>query len=162
MSEEIFLEVKFFLISIACGILMLVVYDVLRIFRRIIRHGGLLVAAEDLLFWIAGGVFIFDMIYKQNYGIIRSFSILGLIIGMLFYHNMVSDKVVSWITRFIKWILKLIHSILHFIAAPFLWIMRRIKWGMGFIGKKLGRPVKYLLKRLKKTLRTVKISVSKK
>lgn len=151
MSEEIILEVKFFLISIVCGILMLIVYDILRILRRVIKHPGYLVALEDLLFWISGSFFIFTMIYKENYGILRSFSILGMVLGMVFYHNLVGDFLAEGISKGINWILKMVAGATGFMTAPF-----RI------IVKKLKNPMKYCIRGLKKKLKTVKIALTKK
>lgn len=162
MSEEIILEVKFFLISIFCGIFLLVVYDCLRILRRIVHHSGFLVSMEDLLFWTAGGFFIFHMAYQENYGIIRSFSIGGLLLGMVFYHNLLSDTIVEGISFLIHKVLWLIGRIIGFITAPIGILLRKLSWMGQFIGRKLSKPIKYFTKALKKKVKTVKIAITKK
>ena len=83
MNEAIAIEMRFFVISILWGCLILVIYDLLRIFRNIIRHNKIAIGIEDILYWILCGVLIFKMMYKHYNGIIRAFSILGMFIGML-------------------------------------------------------------------------------
>ena len=59
MSEEnVFLLYAFF-----SGILITSVYDILRIWRRVLPHKGLLVSLEDLAFWIFCALYILSLIH---------------------------------------------------------------------------------------------------
>ncbi len=64
---------------------MMIAYDGVRIFRRIIPHGGAAVALEDLLYWLVCGVCIFRMLYLENSGAIRGFAIAAVVLGMILY-----------------------------------------------------------------------------
>lgn len=150
MNHAITIELQFFLISILWGGILLLAYDVLRILRRLIKHGSILIAFEDLIFWILASIFIFAMMYRENNGIIRGFSILGMAIGMVLYHNILSDLVVAWIT-------KLIHTLLR----PFMFAYKRVKKFVLFLAAKGRRLIKFLWKQLKKYRKSVTIVLNK-
>lgn len=64
---------------------MMIAYDGIRIFRRILPHKTVAVAIEDLLYWLASGVCIFRMLYLENSGAIRGFAIAAVVLGMVMY-----------------------------------------------------------------------------
>ncbi len=107
MSEGIILELRFFGTAFLWGILMMVLYDIIRIFRRLIPHNITAVAIEDILYWLVCGVLIFRMLYLENSGAIRGFAIAAVIMGMLLYLqflkllNRIRKKLHSSVKRFI-------------------------------------------------------------
>lgn len=173
MTEIINLEVQFFLTSILYGILLLVVYDCIRIIRRIVPHRGFFVAFEDIIFWLVASVVIFTMIYERNNGTIRGFAILGMLLGMVIYNQLLSKFVVKGITLIIKTILKVIKKGLSIILKPIAFLTNKLGKVFGFtskkvskvnskIGSKFKKIGKSSVKRLKNVAKTVKISVTKK
>lgn len=165
MSDSISLEVQFFLVSILCGVILLVVYDIIRIFRRIIRHSKILVAIEDILFWVASSIFIFIMMYRQNNGDIRGFSIMGMVIGMIIYNQLISNIVVNTSTTVINKIIWVIKKVILIILFPFRkifgFVFKYIFRVLRFLKKNLRKLLINLSKILKKFLKTVKISITK-
>lgn len=113
MSEMIYQEADFFITSFLCGVFLLVVYDVLRIIRRTIRHGRISVAVEDLVFWITGSLLVFGMIYEKNAGIIRGTAFLAMAMGMCGYHYTLSHYVVAVGYGIFGRPLKKIYTFLH-------------------------------------------------
>ena len=107
MSEGILFELQFFFRAFACGVLMMILYGGLRIFRRLVRHSVFAVAAEDVMYWIACGILIFRMLYLENSGTIRGFAILAVVLGMLLYLqfekflNKIRKKLHNSVKRFI-------------------------------------------------------------
>lgn len=85
MSEGILFELQFFYKAFLLGALMMMSYDGVRIFRRLIPHGTIAVALEDILYWLVCGVYIFRMLYLENSGAIRGFAIAAVVLGMLLY-----------------------------------------------------------------------------
>ncbi|MFA9464472.1 MAG: spore cortex biosynthesis protein YabQ [Velocimicrobium sp.] len=116
MSEMIVSEVHFYLSSFLWGMALVAMYDVLRIFRRIIKHKSLLIALEDLIFWIMAAGLVFRMIYQYNNGIIRFPGMIILFLGMLLYHYGVSNPFVHFINKKIilpiKKVIRMIHKLL--------------------------------------------------
>ena len=95
MSEMIYQEVDFFLTSFVGGMILLAVYDILRIIRRIWGHSRGAVAAEDLLFWAVSGLLVFLMMYEKNDGIMRGTAFFSIGLGMILYHNTIGPYVVK-------------------------------------------------------------------
>ena len=119
VSENIFHELDFFAVSFLLGIVLVLVYDCLRIFRRLLRHSPAWIALEDLCYWIVTAFVIFAMLYQKNDGLIRGFSIGGIVLGMFLYNQFISCYTVRYIARFLKKIIRMIHKAWRFLSAPF-------------------------------------------
>jgi len=164
MNEAIAIEMRFFAISILWGCLILVIYDLLRIFRNIIRHNKIAIGIEDILYWILCGVLIFKMMYKHYNGIIRAFSILGMFIGMLIYQNNFSEFIVTSISTLLKKIIGIIFRLLSILLRPLIWVKnlyceiigKRVRKIMQKQKKTLG----FAIKSLKNIFKSSKISLS--
>lgn len=85
MSKNIIADLDLWLVSITAGICMAFAYDILRLFRRLIRHKRLAVDVEDMLYWIVCFFASFTILYYGNNGVIRFVAVLGAALGMLFY-----------------------------------------------------------------------------
>jgi spore cortex biosynthesis protein YabQ len=150
MNEEIIMQLQFFAISILWGGIILLIYDVLRIFRRLKKHGNIMIAAQDILFWIAASIFIFVMIYQVNNGIIRGFCVMGMAIGMVIYHFILSEFFVEMVTRLLRLLLK-----------PFGIVLGVIRKAGRAVGTRCKKAVKFIKSQLKKSMKSVKISGEK-
>jgi len=151
MNHAITLELQFFLLSILWGGVLLLVYDIFRIIRRIISHDSFIIAVEDLLYWVAAGLSIFILMYKENNGIIRGFSIMGMLIGMVLYHNIISGFLVKLVTKFIRILL-----------LPFSKALKQIRKLIGYLFKKQKMVINFILRRLKKWNKSVRIALDMK
>ena len=98
-------ELQFFGLAVLRGMLLLILYDMLRIVRRVIAHGVWAVAVEDLCYWMAAVVLVFQLIYQENDGALRGYA-LG--VGMAVYHWSVS----SWLVEHISTVLNVIYGII--------------------------------------------------
>lgn len=162
VSESIFREMDFFAVSFVLGMALVLVYDCLRILRRIVRHGILWISLEDLCYWVAAAFVIFAMLYQKNDGLIRGFSIGGIVLGMFLYNQYISRYTVKYIARMLKKIIRLIHKICRFVLTPFRKAAKRIS-NKGSILAARGRKFKkYLNKRLKRAGKLIRIGIVKK
>lgn len=150
MNPAISVELQFFLTSILWGVILLIAYDVLRIFRRLIKHDAFFIAIEDLIFWVIASLFIFAMIYRMNNGIIRGFSIMGMLLGGVLYHFTFSDLLVKSVAKLIKVLL-----------SPAAMVLLQMKRFFMFILLKVRKLINNLLDRLKKLSKSVKIALKK-
>ena len=57
MSAEVRYQFYLFGMALLWGGGLCLAYDILRIFRRLIRHRGWMINGEDVLYWLAAGVF---------------------------------------------------------------------------------------------------------
>jgi spore cortex biosynthesis protein YabQ len=151
MNQVITVELQFFLISVLWGSIILLAYDGLRILRRLIKHGVFFLAVEDIIFWVAASLFIFSMIYKQNNGIIRGFSVMGMSLGMVVYHFLIKDYLVNFIAKCI-----------HILLRPLAFAVKTVKKFIHYLLLKGNKIVKFFTGQLKKSAKSVKISVQRK
>ncbi|WP_164690039.1 spore cortex biosynthesis protein YabQ [Luxibacter massiliensis] len=83
-------EAFIFVYAALSGIVVLLSYQALRVFRRLIRHHIVLINLEDFLYWVAVSIYLFWQMYKTTYGSIRWFFVLGVVCGILFSNFILS------------------------------------------------------------------------
>ena len=154
VSAEILKEADVLLAAFLTGALLLFVYDVLRIVRKIVPHKMWLVGAEDVVFWIGSALALFAMLYRENSGYIRGFVIGGVLVGMLLYNLLLS----AWVVAGSVFLLK---KVLFVLSRPLVWTARLFKRPLRFAGRKTKKILRFLKKELKNLLNKVKIGVCK-
>ncbi len=166
MNQDIVIELNFFLTSILWGVILLVIYDVIRILRRVISHNSFFIFLEDIIYWVTSSILIFRMMYKQNNGIIRGFAILAILLGMLMYHGSVSDFIVNTISGAINGVLhliiKVITTVVGIILMPFKLIFKGLRKIFTFFLGKTKKLRMHLLKLLKKLRKSSKMKGNEK
>ncbi len=60
---------SFFLTAILTGMFLAGVYDLILIFRNIIKHKNIFVSIEDFIYWNFVGIFLYIVIFVSNSGI---------------------------------------------------------------------------------------------
>lgn len=100
------------------GFYFIFVYDILRVFRRVIPHNRFFLSLEDLGFWIYCATCVFLLMYRESNGTIRWFAVLGAMCGMLLYKKLFSSVFVKYMTFFLKRILKLWIRLLQILLKP--------------------------------------------
>ncbi len=161
MSSTVEFQAHFFMVSVLWGSFIVVIYDVLRIIRRIIKHSNFLIALEDILFWVVSSIIIFVMLYEQNDGSIRGFAILGMVLGMILYNLTLSRLLVKYLSMSINFIIKIIINIISFLLKPLKLLIKTLTKFGKIIFKKLKKIGKFVFKGLKKVKKTVKMVISK-
>lgn len=158
MSGQIVSEGRFLLYCFLSGICITIVYDCLRIFRRVKKHSTGFVALEDLIFWFAAAAFLFYMLYETNNGVIRWFSIAGAGVGMLIYKYTIGEHLVEIMSTILKRIQDMVCRFLRWLFRPLKRLINRAlsKW------KKLRKKFKkQLKKKLTGDIKTVKMVLCK-
>ena len=72
------------------GAVLLLMYDVFRILRRVLRHGKVLTALEDFAYWMICAFWLLVYFYRENSGILRGYLLAGILLGALACHFSVS------------------------------------------------------------------------
>lgn len=143
MSNDIVVETQIVLKALVLGAGCCFLYDILRIFRRLLPRGSVLTGIEDVIFWIVNAMAIFVFMYNANGGIVRAYIIVFMILGMIIWEKMIGRFVVQYVTKlirmvwdkvlgrmlrfifkivytsFLKKIIKMIHKVLKKIVKPF-------------------------------------------
>ena len=134
VSEGIFTEAVFLGISVLVGMGLFLLYDIFRIFRRIVPHGAIWIGVEDFCYWLLCTAAVFLMLYQEND-------------GMILYFFLLSRFVVKINVCILKKILGIAGKITGFVTKPF---------------RKIGRKIiSFLCKQLKKWIKMIKMSLCK-
>lgn len=139
MSQGILEELQFFGSALLRGALLLVVYDLLRIFRRVAPHGKVWIALEDLFYWILTAFLVFALLYRENDGAVRGYALLAVGLGMLLYHQLISSWAVFWLSRILNGCLSVLLKPVKIIWKKLVQVLRMVS---KFYKKKLKKQLK--------------------
>lgn len=161
MSQDIIQEVSFFLHSTIMGIVITFVYDWFLILRKLIKHNTLWISFEDLLFWLACGIGVFYMLYRENNGVLRWFTVIGAVIGMACYKLLIGKKFVHIMSTCIYKIMWCLFKVLQFIVKPLKWLFSKFRKLAGVLKNKLKKVQKYVKNKLTVCIKMFKIILCK-
>jgi len=155
ISEAVRYQSTLFGMAVIWGIGIVWLYDILRILRRIIKHTKIFVYLEDIIFWTAEAFIIYHLMYTNDNGAIRLYTMFGICIGIILYSLLLSRF-------FVKIISKILISIINVISKPIRFIKKILTSLFRRFNTNFKNIYKYFVKRLKKILKTVKIGNTKK
>ena len=92
ISELVGSEASLFLKAVQLGMEIVFLYDLLRIFRRVVLHNVAGEIVEDLLYWILVGYKMYLLLMTENAGGLRFYIVLGIGIGCILYLNSIFCK----------------------------------------------------------------------
>lgn len=138
-------ENSFLLHAFLMGVFITFVYDILRIFRRVIPHAGFFVSLEDIVFWIYCGTEVFLLMYHEGDGSLRWFAIVGALAGMLLYKKLISGLFVKYVSLALGKILEALGKVLKFLCRP-----------LGFVGRKAGKSARKAGGKVRRFLRRIR------
>lgn len=84
-----------FLCCLLLGVGMGLVYDGMRLARRILPHGVWAVQIEDGLYWAAVALGVFEVLLQENHGEVRFFLLVAIFGGMGLYGTLASPFVMA-------------------------------------------------------------------
>lgn len=108
-----------FLYCLLMGGGMGLVYDVLRLVRRMLPHGLWAVQIEDGLYWAAVALGVFEALLRENHGEVRFFLLAAVFGGMGFYGAVVSPWVMAVGERVLRLAGRCLFLLLTIILTPF-------------------------------------------
>jgi len=161
MSESIIRDNYFLMYSLILGISVTALYDLLRIFRRIVKHGNVLISLEDLFYWVVVAISVFYMMHTENNGTLRWFAILGAAVGMFLYKRLVSSIFVDAVSKLLLFILKYIGKVFRVIASPLRFVLGKCGKGVKNASNKGVRFLAYLKKKLTRCMKTLRMVLCK-
>lgn len=141
-------QLKFFVISLAVGFAMGVVYEVFRLIRLISPKNRILCFVCDVLFMSLASLISFVLTVVINLGIVRWYILLGEVLGFFVYMR-TAGRVSGAIFRLIR---KVIVKVLWIIFTPLRLLWHLIVRIFSKLAKKIKKIVKTLLKNRKRIL----------
>lgn len=142
-NENIFL-----LYALIMGVFITFVYDLLRIFRRVVPHNRFWVSVEDLGFWGFCAAEVFLLMYRESNGTLRWFAILGALVGMIVYKKTISNILVKYVSLALIKVFSLLFKLLSFLTRP----LRAVGRAVGKTAGRVGRRRKAFAGKLKNKL----------
>lgn len=133
-------ELQVFACFYIIGIIIGVLFDFFKSLRKEIKHKDKIVLIEDIIFLFLSGILVFVGIFKINYGVLRLYIVLAIILGTIGYSLTISRFFViifSMITRVIYKIFKMILNIFEKAFDNFKRIILVLKKYFNFKTKKL-------------------------
>lgn len=97
--------------ALLAGAVICLIYDAIRVIRRILPHGIFWISVEDLLFGFMTGGWLFLKVCQVNDGIIRGYMILGIGAGALLYRVSVGWLFMRGLTKCILVVKKRLKSV---------------------------------------------------
>lgn len=102
-------------------------YDLLRIFRRGIPHGNFWIGVEDFFFWAGTTLWTFSVLYRENDGSLRMYTILAMVFGMIVYHQTVSEPLVRIFGKIFQKITALLGIPLKMVKSSIIFLENKLK-----------------------------------
>ena len=99
VSGSIQNEMMLFGSAVLLGAALMLLYDVIRICRRILPRGIIL---EDVIYWIVFGVAVFILLYRENDGAVRGFIVGGIAAGLFLYYQLLGRWLMKWMGILIR------------------------------------------------------------
>ena len=161
MSQDIIQEVTFFLHSVIMGVVITFVYDWFLILRRLIKHNIFWISFEDFFFWAACGLGVFYMLYRENNCVLRWFTVLGAMIGMIFYKLLISSIFIHIMSTCIYKIMWFIFRIIQIIVKPLKLLFYLLKKFAIFLKNKLRKCQNFIKNKLTGFIKTLKMVLCK-
>ena len=137
MDMEFVSELRVFFLCGVCGIVCGIVYDMIRIVRRIVSPGAVGILLLDVLFWILCAFITFGVLFFVNYGRIRWYEWIGIAMGAGAYFLSASPLVTDGGTVFLMLIIKLVKILI----SPILYIVKVLKLLFGSIKGKISEKI---------------------
>ena len=104
-----------------------ILFDIFRVWRKIVRPGRVSTGISDILFWTLIGIGLFAVIYNVNNGELRVFEFMGIFIGALVYFLVFSHMCVAVFTGIAKILAKITLLILKIVLTPLIFLYKMIK-----------------------------------
>lgn len=124
-------QTQIFLYSCLLGAALSVFFDCFRILRIAVRSGTVLIAAEDILYFLASALVTYRFLLEFTMGQLRFYVILGIVLGWLLCHctlGVLLLKVSAAIIGVVKRFLRLLYKIfIKPFEKFFRWIGSKIK-----------------------------------
>ncbi len=95
-------QVETFVITVATGALLALVFDFYRVLRALYRPHWLLTAAADLAFWLLATGVVFAALLVGNWGELRLYAFIGLAAGAFGYYRLLSRRAVRALTGMMR------------------------------------------------------------
>ncbi|CVK18796.1 spore cortex biosynthesis protein YabQ [Sporomusa sphaeroides] len=137
---ELSTQIRTFLLIVTTGIVLGILFDTYRVLRRRFRPPWLVTSLTDLLYCLLASAIAFTALLAGNWGELRFYVYIALLVGIIAYYRLVSQYVMKFIMALLLLITKLCHltklAVAFTIIKPVVFVTRTALWPFRFIGRK--------------------------
>ena len=137
---ELSTQIRTFLLIVTTGIVLGILFDTYRVLRRRFRPPWLVTSLTDLLYCLLASAIAFTALLAGNWGELRFYVYIALLVGIIAYYRLVSQYVMKLIMALLLLITKLCHltklAVAFTIIKPVVFVTRTALWPFRFIGRK--------------------------
>lgn len=112
-------DITYFLWSLAAGIVLAVIYDIVRVIRRMVNVPDLVVNLTDIMFLIFSAVVAIAAAYLFNNGELRIYSLICMAGIFMVYKILIGDLIVKYTVRVLRFAGRTIAKLILIIILPF-------------------------------------------
>lgn len=117
--ESLGTQLYAFGIVLLAGITLGLFFDLFRVIRGLIRPGLISTPILDLLFWALITPILVLYLILANWGELRGYVIIGLLLGLFFYRLLLSDMIIS----LLLWLVQGVGGLLNLVVSFVLWLV---------------------------------------
>lgn len=139
--EAVPLQVQNFLITVLSGIVIGILFDGYRLLRGILLPKVLATGIGDLLFCLVVTMFVFCALILINWGELRSYIFIGLIIGFVIHNRFFSRHILRLFGVLIYYIRKICVFLKMVLWTPLVFMFRVLLFPWRWLYNKLSRQV---------------------
>lgn len=111
-------QIYYFLITIAAGLIIGVLFDIYRIIRGFNNPGNFITAIADILFWVFAAILIFIYFLLTTNGDLRYYTLIALLTGIVLYFKVISRVFVKTLKWGVYYVLKFFRVVIMLIFYP--------------------------------------------
>lgn len=139
MKISITHELIVFLSMTALGLFEGFVFDVFRVVRKNISKTFWKVSITDVVYWFVSGAIFAAAVWKVTNGELRAYMFLGIGLGLIFHFLLLSDLIISIITKIFTLFLKIFKFFLKILLTPTQFLYKMVlKPIIIFLKRKIG------------------------
>lgn len=114
-----------FVIYVAIGIILGVIFDFFRAFRKSIKHSNIATYIEDIIYVIIAFLIVVVALQIFSDGELRFYIFLGIIIGNVIYFALISKYLLKVETFILEWLIKIIKYPINLIEKFILFLGKK-------------------------------------
>lgn len=133
-----------FYVFLLTGILIGLLFDIFRIFRKCFKHSNTITLIQDMFFFILTSILVLFVIFKFNNGMFRSYVIVGIFAGLLIYFIIFSKTFIKINVKIINIFKRALVFIISIIIYPFKLLNKVLK-------RTLLKPISFIFINIKKS-----------
>lgn len=113
--DSLSVQLYAFAVTMIAGASIGFIFDLYRVIRSLLRPGAVVTVVMDLFFWVVAAPVIIIYLLMANWGELRLYVLIGIVLGSAFYYLLFSSMVI----RLFISLLNLIGHIISFLCQLF-------------------------------------------